>query len=129
MKPKVHARTCLTVLLALVPCLISACTTAAPPDAYQRDELVAVRHNSETDCTLLIYRDPSGQTLHIFRRHGVFELRLTFLHGGGFELIERGTQARVIADDEAHRVTKRINEMLDVKKPSEHLSSTTRTMP
>ena len=119
------------VVLVLSACLFGACsTTTEVRNSYERDALVAIKHNSETDCTLLIYRDPRGQTLHVFRQHGIFEFRLKFLHGGGFELLERGARARIIGAPEAHEVTNRINELLDVKPASEErLSSITRTMP
>ena len=131
MKQNLYACQRLTLLVLLTACLASACTTTTEvQNNYERDALVAVKHNSETDCTLLIYRDPRGQTLHVFRQHGIFEFRLTFLQDGGFELLERGARARVIGAPEAHEVTNRINRMLDVKPATkEQLSSATRTMP
>ena len=130
MKPKPHARKRLVILLALAPCLFGACASPEILNSYERDELIAVKHNSKTDCTLLIYRDPRGQTHHVFRKHGVYELSLTFTPEGGFALHERGGRARVIEATEAHRVTKRINDMLDVKEAAkEQLSSTARTSP
>lgn len=131
MKRNLNACQRLTLLVVLTACFCGACTsTVEIENSYERDALVAVKHNTETDCTLLIYRDPRGQTLHVFRKHGIFEFRLTFLHDGGFELHERGARARLIDAPEAHRVTNRINQLLDVKPASkEHLSSNTRTMP
>ena len=109
----------LTVLLVLMPCLLCACSSLESLTAYESDELVAVRHNQNSDCTLLIYRDPMGQTRHVFRKHGVFEFGLTFRPDGGISLKERGRSERDIEAIEASRVTKRINSMLNVEKDTE----------
>ncbi len=114
-------------LLILLPVLLGACTATEPLRAYESDELVAVKHNQDTDCTLLIYRDPFGQTRHIFRKHGVFEFGLTFTLEGGIYLKERGRGEREIEAIEASRVTNHINNLLRVQeqqKPKEHLSNT-----
>ncbi len=79
-----------TVLLVLLPVLLGACKVTETLTTYESDELVAVKHNQDTDCTLLIYRDPLGQTRHVFRKHGVFEFGLTFTLEGGIYLKERG---------------------------------------
>lgn len=121
MKPPLRARRGLALLL-LLPCLLGACTaTPEIVNPYERDELVAVKHNPQSDCTLLIYRDPLGQTRHIFRKHGVFELGLTFQLDGRFELTERGTRPRVITAEEAGLVTQRILEFMNVE--DEQISS------
>ena len=109
----------LAVLLALTPFLLGACASVESLSAYENDELVAVRHNQNTDCTLLIYRDPMGQTRHVFRKHGVFEFGLTFRPDGGISLKERGRSARDIEAVEASRVTQRINTLMRVEQPEE----------
>ena len=114
------------VLFILLPVLLGACT-ATEFLTYESDELVAVKHNQDTDCTLLIYRDPLGQTRHVFRKHGVFEFGLTFTLEGGIYLKERGRREREIEAIEASRVTNHINDLLRVQKQqerSEHLSNT-----
>ena len=116
------------ILLALMPCLLGACTSVESMVAYESDELIAVKHNQNSDCTLLIYRDPMGQTRHIFRKHGVFEFGLVFRPDGGISLKERGRMERDIEAVEASRVTKRINTMMNVQKEEEgpeRLSSST----
>ena len=115
------------VLFILLPVLLGACTAMEPLASYERDELVAVKHNQDTDCTLLINRDPLGQTRHVFRKHGIFEFGLTFTLEGGIYLKERGRGEREIEAIEASRVTNRINNLLRVQKQqkrSEHLSNT-----
>ena len=62
----------LAVFLVLMPCLLCACTATQALDSYERDELLSIKHNPKTDCTLLTYRDPLGQTRHVFRKHGVY---------------------------------------------------------
>ena len=106
----------LTLLLVLMPCLLCACSSIESLTAYESDELLAVRHNQNSDCTLLIYRDPMGQTRHVFRKHGIFEFGLTFRPDGGISLKERGRSERDIEAIEASRVTQRINTMLSVQK-------------
>ena len=102
--------------LLMLPCLLGACTaTTLVVNTYERDELVAVKHNPQSDCTLLIYRDPLGQTRHVFRKHGIFELALTFRLDGDIELTERGTQPRAVTAAEAGRVTQRILEFMQVE--------------
>jgi len=117
------------ILLVLMPCLLCACTSTASLTSYESDELVSVRHNQNTSCTLLIYRDPLGQTRHVFRRYGIFEFGLTFTHEGGIMLKERGRQERLIEAVEANRVTRHINTLLQVRQqepePSERLSRST----
>lgn len=114
------------LLLVLMPCLLCACTSNALLTSYESDELVSVRHNQNTSCTLLIYRDPLGQTRHVFRRYGIFEFGLTFTHEGGIMLKERGRHERPIEAIEANRVTRHINTLLQVRQqeeePSERLS-------
>ena len=105
-----------TVLLALLPVLLGACTVTETLTTYESDELVAVKHNQDTDCTLLIYRDPLGQTRHVFRKHGVFEFGLIFTLEGGIYLKERGRGEREIEAVEASRVTNHINNLLRVQK-------------
>ena len=116
------------VLLILLPLLLGACTAVEPLTlSYESDELVEVKHNQNTDCTLLIYRGPLGQTRHVFRKHGVFEFGLTFSIDGGIYLKERGRIEREIEAIEASRVTRHINSLLNVPKPperTEHLSNT-----
>ena len=115
------------VLLILLPVLLGACTASGTLITYESDELVAVKHNQDTDCTLLIYRDPLGQTRHVFRKHGVFEFGLTFTLEGGIYLKERGRGEREIEAVEASRVTNHINNLLRVETPQErkqHLSNT-----
>ena len=107
------------ILLTLLPVLLGACTAMEPLTAYESDELVAVKHNQDTDCTLLIYRDPFGQTRHVFRKHGVFEFGLTFTLEGGIYLKERGRGEREIEAIEASRVTNHINNLLRVQKQQE----------
>lgn len=106
--------------LALMSCLLSGCVTLESLNAYESDELIAVKHNQNSDCTLLIYRDPLGQTRHVFRRHGVFELGLVFRPDGGVTLKERGRQERDIEAIEASRVTSRINTMMSVQPEERH---------
>ena len=121
----------LTLLLVLMPCLLCACSSIESLTAYESDELVAVRHNQNSDCTLLIYRDPMGQTRHVFRKHGVFEFGLTFRPDGGISLKERGRSERDIEAIEASRVTKRINSLLSVQKEGqspERLSNSNSTI-
>ncbi len=114
----------LTVLLTLLPCLLCACATTDVLNTYERDELIAVQHNTTNDYTLLIYRDPLGQRRHVLRRHGVFELALTYTLNGEVALRERGCPPRVLEAIEAHRVTRHINDMLQVHKEApERLSS------
>ncbi len=111
----------------LLPVLLGACTAMEPLTAYESDELVAVKHNQDTDCTLLIYRDPLGQTRHVFRKHGVFEFGLTYTLEGGIHLKERGRAERDIEAIEASRITNHINKLLSVQKQqerSERLSNT-----
>ena len=105
-----------TVLLVLLPVLLGACTVTETLTTYESDELVAVKHNQDTDCTLLIYRDPLGQTRHVFRKHGVFEFGLIFTLEGGIYLKERGRGEREIEAVEASRVTNHINNLLRVQK-------------
>ena len=115
------------VLLILLPVLLGACTASESLTSYESDELVAVKHNQTTDCTLLIYRDPLGQTRHVFRKHGIFEFGLTFTLEGGIYLKERGRGEREIEAIEASRVTNRINNLLRVEEQqarTEHLSNT-----
>ncbi len=114
------------VLLILLPVLLGACTVTELT-TYESDELVAVKHNQDTDCTLLIYRDPLGQTRHVFRKHGVFEFGLIFTLEGDIYLKERGRGERAIEAVEASRVTDHINNLLRVQKQQErsgHLSNT-----
>ena len=111
------------VLFILLPVLLGACTATEPLTSYERDELVAVKHNPKTNCTLLIYRDPLGQTRHVFRKHGVYELGLTYTLAGDILLKERGHHERRIEAIELSRVTQHINNQLLVKQRSEHLSS------
>lgn len=117
-----------TVLLLLLPVLLGACTAAESLTSYESDDLVAVKHNQNTDCTLLIYKDPLGRTRHVFRKHGVFEFGLTFTLEGDIYLKERGRGEREIEAIEASRVTDRINTLLNVERPQaarkEHLSNT-----
>ncbi len=108
----------LVVFLALMPCLLGACVTTEVV-SFERDELVAVQHNTKNDYTLLIYRDPLGQTRHVLRRHGIFELVLTYLSSGEIALRERGCPQRKIEALEAHRLTRHINNLLQVKEKSE----------
>ncbi len=103
-------------LLILLPVLLGACTVTETLTTYERDELVAVKHNQDTDCTLLIYRDPLGQTRHVFRKHGIFEFGLIFTLEGGIYLKERGRGERQIEAVEASRVTNHINNLLRVQK-------------
>lgn len=114
----------IAVLFALVPFLLGACTSTQVHSDFESDELIAVQHNQNTDCTLLTYRDPLGQTRHVFRKHGVFELGLTYTLAGEIVLKERGRNERRIEAIEANLVTQRINSLLEVKKKkAEHLSS------
>ncbi|MDX1547919.1 MAG: hypothetical protein R3247_13070 [Rhodothermales bacterium] len=101
----------IVLLLAL---FAGGCATAAAPiPHYARDELVSVRHNEATDSTLLIYRDPAlGQLRHVLRRHGLFELALTFEADGGIALTERGAAARALTPEEAGRVVGRIRVLM-----------------
>lgn len=108
------------VLLLALPFLLGACATTDALTSYESDELVAVKHNQHTDCTLLIYRDPLGQTRHVFRKHGVFEFGLTFTLEGDIILKERGRGEREIQAFEASRVTNRINHLLGAQKQPEH---------
>ncbi len=115
------------VLLLLLPFLLGACTATEALTSYEIDELVSIKHYQNTDCTLLIYRDPLGQTRHIFRKHGVFEFGLTFTLEGGIYLKERGRGEREIEAIEASRITSHINKLLRVEKQQErkeHLSNT-----
>ena len=118
----------IVMLLVLMPCLLGACISVDPLTAYESDELVAVKHNQNSDCTLLIYRNPMGQTRHVFRKHGVFEFGLVFWPDGGISLKERGRLERDIEAFEASRVTQRINSMLDMKQgqqgPEQYSKST-----
>jgi len=114
----------LAVFLVLMPCLLCACTATQALDSYERDELLSIKHNPKTDCTLLTYRDPLGQTRHVFRKHGVYELGLTYTLAGNTMLKERGHHERRIEAIELSRVTQHINNQLQVKQQrSEHLSS------
>ncbi len=114
----------LAALGVLLPCLLCACTAPRLVDSYERDELLAVQHNQQTDCTLLIYRDPLGQVHHIFRRHGVFEFALTFTRDGGFAFRERGGVPRSILAEEAHRLTQHVAALLQRRAEApEQLSS------
>lgn len=106
----------LSVLLVLLPCLLCACTTVESLTTYESDELIEVKHNNNSDCTLLIYRDPLGQLRHVFRRHGIFEFGLTFKMDGGIALKERGRLERDIEAMEASQVTQRINTMMSIQK-------------
>ena len=107
----------LALLLILTPLLLGACTsTESLVNVYESDELISVRHNQNSDCTLLVYRDPIGQTRHVFRKHGVFEFGLTFKIDGGIVLKERGRTERSIEAVEASRVTQRMNTLLQVQK-------------
>ena len=118
----------LAVLLVLTPLLLGACTSLEAISAYENDELVAVRHNQTTDCTLLIYRDPMGQTRHVFRKHGIFEFGLTFHTDGGISLKERGRDVRDIEAVEASRVTERINTLMQVApQGGQHAKNTSNT--
>ena len=110
----------LTVLLIFLPCLLCACVSFESLTAYESDELIEVKHNTNTDCTLLVYRDPMGQLRHVFRRHGIFEFGLTFRMDGGITLKERGRGERDIEAMEASRVTQRINAMMNVQKEEQH---------
>ena len=116
------------ILFALLPCLLGACTSVETMVAYESDELVAVKHNQNSDCTLLIYRNPMGQTRHVFRKHGVFEFGLVFWPDGAISLKERGRIERDIEAIEASQVTQRINNMLSVKQgqqgPEQYSKST-----
>ncbi len=114
----------LAVFLVLMPCLLCACTATQALDSYERDELVSVKYNPKTDCTLLTYRDSIGQTRHVFRKHGVFELGLAYTLAGDFILKERGHHERRIEAVELSRVRHHINNQLQVKQQrSEQLSS------
>ena len=113
----------LAVFLVLMPCLLCACTATQALDSYERDELVSIKHNPKTDCTLLTYRDPLGQTRHVFRKHGVYELGLTYTLAGDIILKERGHHERRIEAIELSHLTEHINNQLQVKQRSEHLSS------
>ena len=106
----------LTYLLVLMPCLLCACASVDTLTSYESDELIEVKHNNNTDCTLLVYRDPMGQMRHVFRRHGIFEFGLTFRMDGGITLKERGRIERDIEAIEASRVTQRINTLMSVQK-------------
>ena len=106
-----------SVLLVLMPLLLAACMSSEGLTVYESDELVAVKHNQHSDCTLLIYRDPMGQSRHVFRKHGVFEFGILYTLEGEILLKERGRQERSIKAFEADRVTKRINSLLRVNKP------------
>ena len=106
----------LTVLLVLLPCLLCACSSVESLTSYESDELIEVQHNRNSDCTLLIYRDPMGQLRHVFRRHGIFEFGLTFRADGGITLKERGRMERDIEAMEASQVTQRINTLMSVQK-------------
>ena len=110
----------LTVLLVLLPCLLCACASVESLTSYESDELIEVKHNNNSDCTLLVYRDPMGQLRHVFRRHGIFEFGLTFRTDGGISLKERGRTERDIEAMEASRVTRRINTMMSVQKVEQH---------
>lgn len=125
-KPPVAAMKRYCAFFILLPFLLGACTPSARLAAYESEELIAVRHNQETDCTLLIYRDPTGDTRHVFRKHGVFELGILYTMQGEILLKERGRTQRTIEALEADRVTRRINDLLRKEKhaSSKHLSNT-----
>lgn len=109
--------------LALALCLaalLGACTGPAALNAYERDQLVSVRHNSQNEYTLIVYRDPLGQMRHVLRRHGIFELSLTHTRAGIVDLKERGQAARSLTPDEVTRLTARINDLLrDALQPAQ----------
>ena len=114
----------LVVLFALLPCLLGACTSTQVHSDFESDELLAIQHNQTTDCTLLVYRDAMGQTRHVFRKHGIFELGLRYTLVGDILLKERGHKERRIEAIEAIRVTKHINSQLQLTQAkSERLSS------
>lgn len=100
-------------------------TTASPIPHYERDELVSVRHNEATDSTLLIYRDPAlGQLRHVLRRHGLFELALTFQADGGIALTERGVGVRALTPEEAGHIVGRIRVLMAPPAARTHDRST-----
>lgn len=110
--------------LTLLFCLMCGCRTVDPLSTYERDELVAVQHNQESAYTLLVYRDPMGQTRHVLRKNGVTQLVITYTLVGEIELKERGVDGRKIGAIEANRVTKHINALLSTEKGNgEKLSS------
>lgn len=116
-------------LLVLTSCLLGACTSTEALNTYERDELIAVKHNHDNGYTLLVYRDPLGQTRHVLRREGVYELTMTYTLEGIIELKERGSNERELEATEANRLTRRINDLLGVApapdgpEHAKHLSS------
>ena len=99
----------LSVLFVFLAALSGCSHQAKTLINYERDELVSVQHNTENMVTLLTYRDPLGQTRHVLRRNGVFELALTYTMVGKVELKQRGGEEREIDSIEASAVTNHIN--------------------
>ena len=66
--------------------LLMGCRTTA--SVYERDDLVTITHNKESDYTLLIYQSPTGRIRNVLRRKGVCELLLYETNDGDFFLVE-----------------------------------------
>lgn len=114
----------------LVACLLSACASTrpapvsepaaatlqnAPFSQYEQEDLVSVQHNRDNAYTLLIYRNALGQVRYVLRRQGVCEMVLTRTETGALLLKERGRAERPVDADEAHRLTRRLETLVNFR--------------
>ncbi len=72
--------------------LLMGCKSTA--SVYERDDLVTITHNKESDYTLLVYQSATGRIRKVLRRKGVCELLLFEADDGNFFLKERGHEPK-----------------------------------
>ena len=76
-----------------------------------------MRHNQNTNYTVLVYRDALGQLRQVVRKQGVCEMVITYTVTGDILLKERGADPRRLQPREADVLAHRIKTLLR-RKPT-----------
>ncbi|MGI9175492.1 MAG: hypothetical protein ACR2GR_09275 [Rhodothermales bacterium] len=111
------------VFALVLSCFLGGCATSSPTlsqrpvHSYENDDLVSMRHNQNTDYTVLVYRDSLGQLRQVVRKQGVCEMVITYTVTGDILLKERGEGPRRLQPSEADVLSHRIKTLLR-RKPT-----------
>ena len=111
------------VFVFVLSCFLGGCATSSPvrspkpAHSYENDDLISMRHNENTDYTVLVYRDSLGQLRQVVRKQGVCEMVITYTVTGDILLKERGEDPRRLQPSEADVLSHRIKTLLR-RKPA-----------
>ena len=75
-----------------------------------------MRHNQNTDYTVLVYRDPRGQLRQVVRKQGVCEMIITYTVTGDILLKTRDEDLRRLQPHEADALAQEIKTLLRQKQ-------------